>query len=119
MTFKKDISQYPTLSNNNPVAVTLENQEWGVVIDWMTHVPFDQSRALLEQFRDQTSEVKEEDFDKPFTAVLSIEQYNQIIGSLSLAPYYIVAELIVKIHTQATEEIEQWRNLYNTVPNQK
>ena len=119
MVLNKDIKQYPTLTDDNPIAVTLDNQEWGVVIDWLTHVPYDQCRVILEQFRDQTAKIKEEDYEKPFTAVFTVDQFNRVIGSLSLAPYYIVAELIVKIHSQCIGEIKQWRDLYDTAAKQE
>lgn len=115
MTFEKDITKYPELTDENPVAVTLANEEWGVVIDWLSHFPYEQSRAVLEKFRDQTSAIKEEDYEQPFTAVLTVSEFNRVIGSLSLAPYYVVAELITKIHSQAVKEIGEWRNLYNTM----
>ena len=116
MTFVKDIKQYPELTDLNPVAVELTNQEWSVIFDWMSHVPFEKSRQILEAFRDQASKVKEEDYEKPFTAVLTVEQYNAVLGSLCLAPYYTVAEIITKIHAQAKQEIEEWRKLYITEP---
>ena len=118
MAFEKDITKYPELTDENPIAVTLSNEEWGIVIDWMSHLPYDQSRFILEQFRDQTATIKEEEYDNPFEAVLTVSDYNRIIGSLSLAPYYVVAELIAKIHGQAVKQINEWRDLYNTVREQ-
>ena len=115
MNFEKDITKYRELTDENPIAVTLENNDWGVVIDWVSHFPYKEGRQILEKFRDQTATVHEQDYEKPFTAVLTISEYNAVIGSLSLAPYYIVAELIAEIHHQATEQINEWRNLYNTV----
>ena len=119
MAFEKDITKYPELTDENPIAVTLTNDEWGVVIDWLSHFPYDQSRSILEQFRDQTKLVTEDSYDKPFEAVLTVSDYNRVIGSLSMAPYYIVAELIANIHGQAVNQINEWRHLYTAVRDQK
>lgn len=117
MAFEKDITKYPELTDENPIAVLLANDEWGIIVDWLSHLPYNQSRSILEQFRDQTVNADAE--STSFEAVFTVSEYNRIIGSLSLAPYYVVAELITKIHSQAVKQINEWRELYSAAQNQK
>jgi len=105
------------LSDDCAIKVTLPNNQWNVVIDWLAHCPFVEAKETLEAINKQIDALDDEGRNaKEFVCSLPIKTYNMLIFALGLAPYYTVVNTIQAIYAQGQEGIQKLRDEANTLP---
>lgn len=108
------------LNDDCTINITLPNNQWNVIVDWLAHSPFQEAKETLAslnaqiQARNQSNQQ-----DTSFTGELPIKTFNMLIFALGQAPYYIVAEIIQAIYAQGQQEIARLRDQANTMPQQE
>lgn len=109
------------LNDDCEINVTLDNQQWNAVVDWLAHSPFEEAKQTLTTLNTQIQQYTNDQTksDTSFVAHLPIKTFNMLIFALGQAPYYVVAEIIQSIYQQGHGEINRLREQANTMKQQE
>lgn len=108
------------LNDDCLINVTMTNNQWNIVIDWLVHTPYQQAKEILGDLNKQIDQVqKQSTSDGTFTGTLSIKTFNLLIFALGQAPYYLIAEIIQKIYDQGQSEIARLKEQAATIDKEK
>lgn len=113
--------KHSELNDDCTINVTLPNNQWNVIVDWLAHSPYNEAKTALLSLNEQIQKAAENpEFNesKTFTGTLPIKTFNMLIFALGQAPYYVVAEIIQAIYSQGQTEINRLREAANTMPEQ-
>ena len=108
------------LNDDCNIKITLPNNQWNVIVDWLAHSPFQEAKDTLNVLNQQIQARNQQDqMATSFQGELPIKVFNMLIFALGQAPYYVVAEIIQAIYTQGQQEIAKLREQANTMPVQE
>lgn len=108
------------LNDDCNIKITLPNNQWNVIVDWLAHSPFQEAKDTLNILNRQIQARNQQDqMATSFQGELPIKVFNMLIFALGQAPYYVVAEIIQAIYTQGQQEIARLREQANTMPQQE
>ena len=108
------------LNDDCNIKITLPNNQWNVIVDWLAHSPFQEAKDTLNILNQQIQARNQQDqMATSFQGELPIKVFNMLIFALGQAPYYVVAEIIQAIYTQGQQEIARLREQANTMPQQE
>lgn len=104
------------LNDDCEINITLPNNQWNTVVDWIAHTPYEEAKQILTTLNAQIADkVAKDASGTEFTGTLPIKTFNTLIFALGQAPYYVVAEIIQAIFTQGQHEINRLREQANAM----
>lgn len=108
------------LNDDCLINVTLSNNQWNIIIDWLVHTPYQQAKEILIDLNKQIDQQQKKSVtDGTFTGTLAIKTFNLLIFALGQAPYYLIAEIIQKIYDQGQSEIARLKEQAATIDKEK
>lgn len=101
------------INNTSLVNISLYKEQWTVIVQWMSKFPFEEAIKLTNKVAEEVTGNTEAGDNDIITMKLSIQECDQIMFSIRLAPYYLVESQIHEIFNQGLGEVEKLKKEAN------
>ncbi len=99
-----------TIDDRSQINVTLYKKQWDIVIEWMSKFPYSEAVNIINAIADDIKGNTEAEQDDFIVIKLSIYQFDTILYSLGLGPYYLMSDIINEIYNQGSVEVQKLRD---------
>lgn len=99
-----------TIDDRSQINITLYKKQWDIVIEWMSKFPYSEAVNIINAIADDIKGNTEAEQDDFIVIKLSIYQFDTILYSLGLGPYYLMSDIINEIYNQGSVEVQKLKD---------